>query len=225
MPWTPVHVGLLPLPAMINSSNATATSTKQHSCGQWVVMRRDEQVLQATAAEGCPDAMNAAQLSAPGYVLDAAGSWGVFRAQYPAEQRAALRDWLVNYTRHGAGPTAVTHAGSSSNNSRVELDVDLVLMAARVLQDQAALSVSAFGEVPGGEVWEVLQAAVNATVAAHVQLQQETGQASGPANVGFGVVLHSMLLPVVPTVELVLDRLAGSRVCWLQQQVCGWQWY
>jgi hypothetical protein len=102
------------------------------------------------------------------------------------------------------------------------LDVRWLLAGSKMLQDQAELALSAFGEVPGGEVWEVLQAAVNASLAAHTSLTQPGSGAGSVRQAGFGTVLLTLLAPLLPTMDVVLNRLSGNRACWLQQQVsCG----
>jgi hypothetical protein len=104
----------------------------------------------------------------------------------------------------------------------VSTDLKLLLSTSKILQDQAALSLSAFGEVPGAEVWQVLLAAVNASLAAGHARQQSSGSGSSSSSqrgVGFGTVLYLLLAPMVPAVEVWMDRLAANKACWLQQQV------
>lgn len=206
VPWMPVYVALLPdfsSTAASNGSNGTAgtINSSRMVCGQWVVVQHEESSLPL------PVRCEQGQPTEPGYILEGDGGWGVYRSLYPAGQRAALRAWVVSFVKQ-AGVEAAA-AGSS-----MQLPPGLLLVASKVLQDQAALSLSAFGEVPGGELWEVLQTAVQASLAASTLLSRNrTGDA------GFGTVLFSLLSPVLPVVEVLVDRLAGDKGCWVQQQV------
>lgn len=182
-------------------------------------MRQDEQLLDTSSmpGDGCPAAAAAALTSSsPGYVLEADGACGLFRTRYPPAQRIALRKWVVSYVSQAPG-----QHGAASSNSSQGLDVQQLLAASKILQDQAVLSLSAFGEVPGAEMWAVLQAAVNASLAASHYSQQAPVQAGSFVQDGFGTVLYSLLAPLLPSVEVLLDRLAAARSCWLGAQVGG----
>lgn len=206
VPWTPVYVALLPdfsSTAASDGSNGTAGTigSSKMVCGQWVVVQHEESSvpLPAGCAQGQP--------TGPGYILEGDGGWGVYRSLYPAAQRAGLRAWVVSFVKQ-AGVEAAA-AGSS-----MQLPPGLLLVASKVLQDQAALSLSAFGEVPGVELWEVLHTAVQAALAASTLRSSNRTE-----DAGFGTVLFSLLSPVLPVVEVLVDRLAGDKGCWVQQQV------
>lgn len=223
--WTPLYVARLPDLSIAPSSpsnsssnsNADSSSQGQVSCGQWVVLRRDEQTLGVpTGCESLQPANTSAgsQAGPVGYILEGDGGWGVYRSLYTAEQRAVLRQWVVGYVQQ------VSSTDEAGHSSRV--DLGLLLTASKILQDQAALGLSAFGEVPGAEVWEVLLAAVNTSLAAGRTLKQSSS--SGPSDgsqaaVGFGTVLYTLLAPMIPAMEVWMERLAVNKTCWLQQQV------
>lgn len=211
VPWTPVYVALLPdfsSAAASNGSNRTAGAidSSQMLCGQWVVVQHEESSVPLPV--GCEQDQPAGRPTGPGYILEGDGGWGVYRSLYPAEQRAALRAWVVSFVNQ-AGVEAA--AASSS----MQLAPGLLLVASKVLQDQAALSLSAFGEVPGVELWEVLYTAVQVSLAASTQHRSS----NRPGDAGFGTVLFSLLSPVLPVLEVLVDRLAGDKGCWVQQQV------
>jgi hypothetical protein len=222
--WTPLFLAKLSDSIPVNGSNvntSTAASSnslqRSLSCGQWVVLMRDEQT--AALPNGCEAAASGpaadSTSTGPGFILEGDGGWGVYRSLYQAPQRAALRQWVVDAVRQAA-----REANSSGNAAAAAtgLNVSFVLAASKILQDQAALALSAFEEVPGAELWEILQAAVNATVAAGAALGNG---AAGTA--GFGTVLYTLLMPLLPAVEVLSDR-AGSSACWMHQQVGRHSW-
>lgn len=224
VPWMPLFLAKLSDPIPVNGSNvntSTAASSnslqRSLSCGQWLVLMRDEQT--AALPNGCEAAASGpaadSTSTGPGFFLEGDGGWGVYRTLYPAPQRAALRQWVVDAVRQAA-----REANSSGNAAAAAtgLNVSFVLAASKILQDQAALALSALEEVPGAEVWEILQAAVNATVAAGAALGNG---AAGTA--GFGTVLYTLLMPLLPAVEVLSDR-AGSSACWMHQQVGRHSW-
>lgn len=223
VPWTPMYVALLPAVASSvgNSTTDAANSTagiQGLSCGQWVVLKKDEQAV--TLPEGCK-AIQASSNSTggqitSGYVLEGYGGWGIHRSLYPAPQRAALRQWVAAYIRQASSrQEAEAESGPDGNG----LDMRLLLTASKVLQDEAALSLSAFGEAPGSELWGVLMSAVDASAAAGEAMRQ-SGSATGTSSqAGFGTVLYSLLAPLLPAVEVWTDRLAAHKACWVQQQV------
>jgi hypothetical protein len=254
VPWTPLYITALP-DLGISGSNSSSTaagsidsSTSADSCGQWVVLSKDQH--EVALPTGCqtlgPGSTNS---SASSFIAEGDGGWGLYRTLYTADTRAALRQWVARIptaaaaarrrlqyaegrrlaassvtASNGTGASGTTGTGLSSG-----LDVQVLLAGSKMLQDLAALALSAFGEVPGAEVWEVLQAAVNASLAASstnlahiVQPSSGTGGVQQPA--GFGTVLNTLLTPLLPTMDVVLARLAGNRACWLHQQVgcvCG----
>jgi hypothetical protein len=109
-------------------------------------------------------------------------------------------------------------AGNAFTVAATGLDATFVLAASKMLQDQAALALSAFQEVPGAELWAVVETAVNATVVAGAFLRSGT-----VGTAGFGTVLYALLMPLLPAVEVLIDR-AGSTACWMQQQVGSLTW-
>lgn len=219
VPWTPLYLAMLADTNAVNGNNTTSSVTtlkSQLSCGQWVVLMRDEQT--AALPVGCGAAASGGNgSSAPGFILEGDGGWGVCRTLYPGPQRAALRQWVADAVQQAAREVAWPEGnGNSSAAAASSLDLSVVLAASKILQDQAALALSAFDEVPGAELWAVVQAAVNATVAAGASLRNGTAGAAG-----FGTVLYTLLAPLLPAVEVLSDR-AGSRPCWMQQQVGCW---
>jgi hypothetical protein len=197
VPWTPVRLMLLPSAALRagNSSSSSSSSNSSGACAAWHVVMHDEQQLPRPEGSAC--------VAAPGqlYVLEGDGGSGLYHSLYTSSHRAAVRAWVASDL-----PALLAAAPQQQQLPPLQL----LLTASKLLQDQAALGLSAFGEVPGDEVWAALQAAVNATAKVH--------QLPG-ASPGFGTALNVLVAPLLPSVEALLDRLAVDGACWQDKRV------
>jgi hypothetical protein len=195
VPWTSVYLKKLPR----RSVNSADTNTTH--CGIWHVLMREKQQLQLPTGAGCGSPANESEL----FVLSGDGGWGLYWALHPAAHRAALRTWVAAELRELLLLDAATAVGDSFNTNNMQL----LFTASKILKDQADLAMSLVSEVPGREAWEAVQAAAAGATTA-----------TGTSDAGlYGSAIYVLLMPLLPVIDVLADRLSTNTSCRQQLQV------
>lgn len=150
-------------------------------------------------------------------MLEGDGGWGLYWSLYPPEQRSELRDWVTHHLLPQQGQKQQQTVGDAATSESV-IDPQLLFAAAKVLGDQVSVGLSPFGDVPGWEALAAIGAAYKAAAAAATAADEQGSTAVQLV----GHVLHTLLLPLLPASEVLLDRLVGNISCWQHVKVSSW---